>query len=272
VLSLPATQNAYPYAANNPLSYTDPSGEIAPLLMAGLIAGAGAIIGAGMSVVEQCMGSSDMQTCLKCLDWRKIGVAAGAGAVASLVGFSVGFAFGALGVGLLQTMIEGFYAGLFAGQAYRATELALTGRLDQARSVLFQPKDLLLDGILGAAGSALAYGAGKILNRLAQKADQILCGRLGGKKHREIVELLKQDILNKNLTPRREYFVRTPGGYKNYRFVDVAALDDYGNPIAFYQVGKATKTGFPILRERLAIYDLLNFGTIKVKLFYIPMY
>jgi hypothetical protein len=225
-----------------------------------------------MSVVEQCMGSSDMQTCLKCLDWRKIGVAAGAGAVASLVGFSVGFAFGALGVGLLQTMIEGFYAGLFAGQAYRATELALTGRLDQARSVLFQPKDLLLDGILGAAGSALAYGAGKILNRLAQKADQILCGRLGGKKHREIVELLKQDILNKNLTPRREYFVRTPGGYKNYRFVDVAALDDYGNPIAFYQVGKATKTGFPILRERLAIYDLLNFGTIKVKLFYIPMY
>jgi RHS repeat-associated protein len=271
-LSLPATQNAYPYVINNPLSYTDPSGELAPLLMAGLAAGAGALVGGGLNIASQCIGSYDIKTCLKCLDWGKVSVAASAGAVAGLVGFGVGLAFEALGVRLLQTMIGGFYAGLFSGQAYRATELALTGRLDQAGTVLFQPRDMYMDGLLGAAGSAVGYGVGQIIKPLTQKAEGVLRGRLGGKKHRDLTELLTDEILNKKLIPKGEYMVRTPGGTKSYRFIDVAALDEYGNPVTYYQVGKVTKNGFPILRERLAVSDILNFGTIKIPLIFIPMY
>jgi RHS repeat-associated protein len=162
-LSLPATQNAYPYGINNPLSYTDPSGEILPIIMAGV---AGGIIGGGISIATQCLGSSDMSSCMKCMDWGKVGTAVAAGAVAGFVGFGVGLAFAAIGTGLLPTMIGGFYAGLFSGQAYRATELALTGRLDQAGSVIFQPKDLYQDGMFGAAGSAVGWVVGKVINNL----------------------------------------------------------------------------------------------------------
>ncbi len=55
----------------------------------------------------------------------------------------------------------------------------------------------------------------------------------------------------------REYYVPTPGGFKPYRFVDVAALDPVtGQPVQFVQVGLQTKGGFPVIRESEAISDI----------------
>lgn len=54
-----------------------------------------------------------------------------------------------------------------------------------------------------------------------------------------------------------EYYVPTPGGFKPYRFVDVAALDPETNePVHFVQVGLQTQGGFPVMRESLAISDI----------------
>jgi hypothetical protein len=132
-------------------------------MAAGLACG---LVEAGMGMTGQCIGSGDVQACMKCIEWGKVGTAAAAGVVAGFVGFGAGLAFAAIGTGLLPTMIGGFYAGLFSGQAYRATELAFTGRLGQAGSVLFQPKDLYQDGMFGAVGSAVGYGVGKVINNL----------------------------------------------------------------------------------------------------------
>lgn len=56
---------------------------------------------------------------------------------------------------------------------------------------------------------------------------------------------------------RPEYRVETPGGFKPYRYVDVAALDPETNqPVEFVQVGCQTQGGFPVMRETEAISDI----------------
>jgi RHS repeat-associated protein len=167
-LSLPASQNPYPYAINNPLSYTDPSGEILPFLAAGI---AGGIIGGGMSMIEQCISSNDIQACMKCLDWGEVGAATAAGTVAGFFGFGVGLIGGVLGVGIIPTIATGLLTGMITGQVYRATEVAISGNWDQAGSVLFQPNDILLDGVLGMASCAVGWGIGKLFSAISKNVN-----------------------------------------------------------------------------------------------------
>jgi len=58
--------------------------------------------------------------------------------------------------------------------------------------------------------------------------------------------------------------VETQGGFKPIRYVDVAALDQEGNPVEFYQVGRQTAGAFPVMRESQAIWDIWSVSDVPV--------
>ncbi len=51
---------------------------------------------------------------------------------------------------------------------------------------------------------------------------------------------------------------------KKKRFVDVAGLDEEGNPVELHQVGRTNKDGSPVIRERRAITDIEKATKLKV--------
>lgn len=50
--------------------------------------------------------------------------------------------------------------------------------------------------------------------------------------------------------------VKTPGGTKEKRFIDVVGKDADGNVVEMHQVGKQTKGGAPVSREVKALDDI----------------
>jgi hypothetical protein len=89
-------------------------------------------------------------------------------------------------------------------------------------------------------------------------------GRLGSPAHQAEVQQIANDIRARGLTPQQEFRVETPGGFKPVRYVDVAALDDAGNPVEFYQVGRQTAGGLPVMRESQAIWDIWSVSDVPV--------
>lgn len=83
-------------------------------------------------------------------------------------------------------------------------------------------------------------------------------GKNGGPAHQEVVESIVMDIESRGLKARKEYRVDTPEGKKSRRYVDVVAEDKDGNVVEMHQVGKQTRKGKPIARERVAIEDIAN--------------
>ncbi|HTN46308.1 MAG TPA: FG-GAP-like repeat-containing protein [Flavipsychrobacter sp.] len=79
--------NRYSYASNNPLKYTDPSGDIPVNVVSGIV---GAVIGGGLNVA---LHWKDINEGGK-FNWGKAGMAFGIGAAG---GFVAGFTFGAAG-------------------------------------------------------------------------------------------------------------------------------------------------------------------------------
>ena len=143
----------------------DPSGQIAPLLIA---AGLGGLIGAGIDIGKQLynMQSTSLGEALRCLNWGEVGASFGAGMVAGLTGFTV---FGGLtalmGTGFFANFAAGAISGVVAGQYGRLTGLVLSGQISQIRRALFHPQDLVLDAALGGAiaGATLARSIYELL-------------------------------------------------------------------------------------------------------------
>lgn len=133
IYTLPSTLNGYSYANNNPIRYFDPSGKlITELLVTALV---GALIGGGIDLVVQ-LSSNGWK--LDCVDWKDVGIAAGAGAVAGLVGFiTFGAMTAVLGTGLFAEIAAGAVSGVFAGQYVRMTPAALSGKEQDAKNALF---------------------------------------------------------------------------------------------------------------------------------------
>jgi RHS repeat-associated protein len=105
-----------------------------------------------------------------------------------------------------------------------------------------------------AAEAAGAAGPGNATDqRLVPNPD----GRLGSPAHRQKVDEVARDVKSRGMTVEREFMVKTPGGHKERRFVDVAGLDpDTGELVELHQVGVVTKRGLPVAREREALEDL----------------
>ncbi|MCA9507934.1 MAG: hypothetical protein KC505_05890, partial [Myxococcales bacterium] len=86
-------------------------------------------------------------------------------------------------------------------------------------------------------------------------------GKLGSPKHREKVNEVAKDIEKRGFLARLEYFIQLVSGKK--RYVDVAALDYNLDEKEFHQIGKQTKSGIPVKRERDAIEEVYQAKGIK---------
>ncbi len=161
-LNQPATLNPYAYVTNNPVLMSDPSGQIAPFLMAAIVGGS---LSAGIDIGVQLynMQPTSLGQALRCLNWGEVGVSFAAGAVAGLTGFTVfGGMTALMGTGFLANVAAGAISSVVAGQYGRLTGLVLSGQVSQARSSLFRPQDMVLDAVLGGAGAGIGYGLGRI--------------------------------------------------------------------------------------------------------------
>ncbi len=90
-------------------------------------------------------------------------------------------------------------------------------------------------------------------------------GKKGGPLHQQKVKDISADIKERELNFKTEFHVRTPDGKKSRRFADVAALDDGDNLVELHQVGKQTKKGIPVKRERDARDDLQDATGVDVQ-------
>ncbi|TKC98507.1 hypothetical protein [Polyangium fumosum] len=80
-------------------------------------------------------------------------------------------------------------------------------------------------------------------------------GRNGGDAHQAKVREVTENVKKRGLEPAKEDRVKTPGGHKENRYVDVAGKR--GNEVVErHQVGKQTKDGQPVARERQALDDV----------------
>jgi hypothetical protein len=62
---------------------------------------------------------------------------------------------------------------------------------------------------------------------------------------------------DRGLDTQREYMVDTPDGEKTRRYVDVVGKDPLtGDVVEMHQVGRQTKGGLPVARERRALDDI----------------
>lgn len=84
------------------------------------------------------------------------------------------------------------------------------------------------------------------------------------------MDRIKAGIQSRGNNWQTEFPVKTPGGIKAMRAVDVAEKDPLtGRPIGFYQVGDLTAVGgIPVKRERDAIWDILlnsEYGDVPIR-------
>jgi hypothetical protein len=180
-----------------------------------------------------------------------------------------------LGTGFFANVASGAISGVFAGQYDRLASLVLAGQINQIRSTLFRPQDLVLDGVLGGIGGGVGYGINSLIekeiqNEIGSNLSRVTNsnGRLGGPSHQaEVAKITDGLKINDYIT---EFKVNTPGGAKPYRFVDVAYIDSNGDPTVFFQVGKITKGNLPVMRERNAISDIAEFSGIDIPIYFIP--
>jgi len=182
VLSLPATQHPYQYALNNPLRYTDPSGE-SVLLSVLMAVGIGAVIGGavgGIGYALQHPGQSLGEYARNAEFQRAVGVGAASGAVAGLVGWAVPAGFAALGMKAATAGGAAFIGGItgaLAAGAGRITANLLTPCMKWYTGV----SSAMFWGALG--GALLGWAGWHVRQWLWQKSPHIAYRNPGEGQH-----------------------------------------------------------------------------------------
>lgn len=188
------SMNFYTFGDGDPVNRIDPSGEIAPLVVIGIIA-LGAVIGAAIAGGIEAYKQSK-QNPGKPLDWGAIGKEAAIGAAVGAVGAAVGIVLApveAAAAGALAVLGAGAATGGIGAAVEHCAEMALRGQSVNAA-------DLLTDVLIGAAVGAVTAGVGGLLarraRRLAKEADELR--KLDeARKLKEIEEARKLEELRK---------------------------------------------------------------------------
>jgi hypothetical protein len=147
LLTQPQTLNPYAYVVNNPVNLTDPSGRIAPLLLLGIGAGIGALVG-GIGAAINFHAANPCLSLFSPQALRSIGIGAASGAAAGLVAglFPVGAGLGA-------AIGWGAASGAVAGLTGQLVSDALCGRATSLRDALFAGiSGAISGGLFGAVG------------------------------------------------------------------------------------------------------------------------
>ena len=87
-------------------------------------------------------------------------------------------------------------------------------------------------------------------------------GKKGGKLHRNKINKIEEDIVDRNLLPDTEHFFKNTKGKS--RFADIVGVDEDGKLAEIHQAGKQNKNGTPVKRERDAMKDIEQISGIKV--------
>jgi RHS repeat-associated protein len=175
--SVPASLNPYVYALNNPVLYTDPSGEfIVPLLLAAAIGGGFAAYGYFQAQPCATFPSALSDPAFQ----RAVGIGMLTGAVGGLIGFGVGaIGVGAFGGGLAGAIISGAVGGGLAGGVGEALrQVATYGHIHNPQLL----GAAMLSGVaVGGALGGLGYGLRNWWTPTAQGkiADQRMVERFG---------------------------------------------------------------------------------------------
>lgn len=149
--TVPASLHPYVYAYNNSLRYTDPSGEIAPLLLA---MGVGATIGGVGSGVGYAVTHPGQDYFHSSGFYQAVGVGAASGAIAGGVGFGVGALFPA-GGGFAYSVGAGIVSGAAASGAGQIAANALTPCVEWHSGVR---QAMFFGGFTGGLAGGAGYG------------------------------------------------------------------------------------------------------------------
>ncbi|MFB0533650.1 MAG: RHS repeat-associated core domain-containing protein, partial [Anaerolineae bacterium] len=151
---LPTTQHPYVYVGNNPVNLVDPSGNIAPILLAIGVGAAIGGVGGGVGYALAHPGGRP-EDYLRSRDfWRAAGVGAASGAVAGAVGFAVGGLVAGL-PGLGGAVLGGALTGAAASGTGQVTANLLTPCV-KWHSGLSQV--MLFGGVTGGIAGGVGYG------------------------------------------------------------------------------------------------------------------
>jgi hypothetical protein len=165
------------HANNNPIKFTDPSGQFFNLGAAVVGAVGGAIIGAAFSVGTQMVQNYvNNQPLTANLNPTEI-------ARSAAVGAGTGFLGGlTMGGSLVATVATGAITGAAGGQVEKAINNAFEGK--SIGEGLFQPGDMLKDAALGSLGATGGYAANKlggaILSKIKGAGEGINCNSFSG--------------------------------------------------------------------------------------------
>ena len=262
--------NAYPYCDNDPVNYTDPTGEIANILGGALTGGVvGGVFGFAGSAVSQVMSGNgvDMRRALGAgVNGAVVGavrgavIASGAGALA---GAGADFAAGMIGSALEQYIAGDnvdFGRTVTSGLSNAASGLAYgTGRIGSAREAFKRGFKS------GAARSGIEYlyetlGKPKKKNRrkknnLRRRTRRTIAPQLYGisdprrnctvQKSSNQNQLPGSGIVNKGLYEAAEDKLRTTEGFNLLGFAKAVALGGVMEGLgsaAFYGVGKGLES------------------------------